>query len=46
MVNKVIFIISKGENLASGPKMQLQSLRASCSKRFIKVKRGQRKLLT
>ena len=35
-----------GDNFASEPKMQLQSLRALCSKSFVTVKKGWRKRLT
>ena len=39
MVSSVEFVISKGKNFSSGPKLQLQSLKASCGKSFIKMKR-------
>ena len=40
------FVASQEKNLASGPEMRLQALRASGGKSFIIVQKGQRKLLT
>ena len=39
MVNGVAFVISKEENLSSGPDLKLQALRTSCGKSFITVKK-------
>ena len=46
MVNDVGFVIAEEENLALGPEMRLQALRASCGKNFITVKKGLGNLLT
>lgn len=42
MMNGVRFVIAKGENFTMGPKTGLQSLGASCSKSFIKMKRDRK----
>ena len=39
MVNGVRFVISKEEDLAWGPGLRLQTLRTSCGKSFITVKK-------
>ena len=46
MAKNAGFLISKEEELASGPGTPLQTLRTSCGRNFVTMKKGKRRLLT